>query len=1220
MTGAVAARPIKVLLVEDNPGDAQRIFQMLREVSDEFDLQHVDRLEAALEKLGRAAVDIVLLDLGLPDSQGLATFERARQRAAGEPIVVISDSEDEQIALEAVRAGAQDYLVKGRIPGRGLARVIRHAIERQRTQARLDAIVRSALDAHVMMDAAGTISGWNPQAETVFGWAAAEVLGRPLAEIIVPPAMRERHLKGLRHFLATGAGPILNQRVELTAVRKNGQEFPVELTVTPVRVAEEWSFSAFLRDISERRRSEDALRLSEERYRLLFESTPAPMWVYDLESLRILAANSAAAAQYGYSHAELLTMSIEQLRPAEDVPKLRELIAAGMPPGFHRSGSWRHVTKDGTNITVEMSSHEVSFEGRRARLVVANDVTARVRAERVQSAVYRIAEATQTAAGLPELLRAIHDIVGTLMPAKSFYIALYDEATDLITFPYFVDEVDAQPPAPRHPGRGITEYVLRTGLPLLAKPESKLEMDYGGSVEAIGAPSVDWLGVPLMQGERAIGVLAVQSYTAGVRYEERDKEILHFVSIQVATAIERKRSEEALAERTRVAELAAEIGAALTRGTTLVEILKGCCEALVRNLDAAFARIWTLNEPQQVLELQASAGLYTHLDGPHSRVAVGQYKIGLIASERLPHVTNTVIGDPRVGDQEWAKREGMVAFAGYPLLVQDRVVGVVAMFARHPFTEFVSEALATAADSIAVAIERKHAEEALQESELRARTLFETVNLIVVGLHASGTIEYVNPYFLELTGFTPEELIGASWFDRCLPKGQQAAVHDAFLQLLERNAHTHFQNAIVTKDGAERMVAWSNTVIRDASGKATATLSIGEDVTDRTALEVQLRQAQKMEAVGRLAGGVAHDFNNLLTAIFGYSDLLGEELPVDSPAREDLKEIRTAATRAAALTRQLLAFSRQQVLQPVVLNMNDVLANLESMLQRVLGEDVELDTHKARDLGNVKADPGQLEQVIMNLAVNARDAMPTGGKLTLETSNVALSGEYAAAHRPVAPGDYIMLAVSDSGIGMDETVKTRLFEPFFTTKAVGAGTGLGLATVYGIVKQSGGYIWVYSEPGHGATFKVYLPRVQAPVEEVKQAPLPAVNLGGTETILLAEDEELLRPLARELLVRLGYRVIEATNAAEALDLARAHPEEIHLLVSDVVMPGQSGLQLARQLATERPDMKVLYMSGYTDEAIVRHGLLDPGTNFLQKPFTPNVLARKVREVLDAPPK
>jgi PAS domain S-box-containing protein len=1030
---------------------------MLREVSDEFDLQHVDRLEAALDHLGRAAVDVVLLDLGLPDSDGLETVVRARQRATHKPIVVLSGVDDEDVAREAVRQGAQDYLVKGRIEGRGLARVIRLAIERQRTETRLSEILRAALDAHVLMDAAGSITGWNPQAEAVFGWAPAEVLGRPLADIIVPPAMRERHRKGLRHFLATGVGPILNQRIELTAIRKDGREFPVELAVTPIKIRDEWSFSAFLRDITDRKGAEDALRRSEERYRVLFDTTPAPMWVYDLETLRILAVNDAAAVQYGYSRAEFLAMTIEQLRPPEEIPRLRELLARGSPPGSEPGASWTHKRKDGSRLTVEIFSHALLFEGRQARLVVANDVS------------------------------------------------------------------------------------------------------------------------------------------------------------------HRERAQEALAERTRVAELGAEIGAALTKGSTLSEMLNGCCEALVRNLDAAFARIWTLNELQQTLELQASAGLYTHLDGPHSRVAVGQYKIGLIASERRPHVTNTVIGDPRVGDQEWAKREGMVAFAGYPLLVQGQVVGVVAMFARHPWTPFVSDALATVADSLAVAIERKRAEQALRTSEQRARTLFETLHLIVLGLDVYGIVNYVNPFLLELTGFTADELIGSSWFDRVLPPAERQGGHAAFLQQLESNAHAHYQNTIVTKSGKERTIAWSNTVLHDASGHPTGTLSIGEDTTERALLEQQLRQGQKMEAIGRLAGGIAHDFNNLLTAIFGYSDLLAEELPADSPGREDLQEIKTAATRAAALTRQLLAFSRQQVLQPVVLNVNDVIENLESMLRRVLGEDVELETHLSADIGNAKADPGQLEQVIMNLAVNARDAMPTGGKLTIETTNVSLSGDYAESHRPVASGEYIMLAVSDTGIGMDETVKTRLFEPFFTTKGAGTGTGLGLATVYGIVKQSGGYIWVYSELGHGATFKVYLPRVRAPLEEAKKEVPTTGTLEGTETILLAEDEDLLRPLARALLTKLGYRVLEANNAAAALEVARTHPGEIHLLISDVVMPGQSGLQLARQLAPTRPGMKVLFMSGYTDEAIVRHGLLDPGTNFLQKPFTPAMLTRKVREVLDALP-
>jgi PAS domain S-box-containing protein len=385
---------------------------------------------------------------------------------------------------------------------------------------------------------------------------------------------------------------------------------------------------------------------------------------------------------------------------------------------------------------------------------------------------------------------------------------------------------------------------------------------------------------------------------------------------------------------------------------------------------------------------------------------------------------------------------------------------------------------------------------------------------------------------------------------------------------------------------------------------------------DRDRAETTLRQSQRLESVGRLAGGVAHDFNNVLTAIFGYADLLAEELPTGSPGREDLREIRTAAERAAGLTRQLLAFSRQQVLQPVVLNMNDVVENLEKMLIRLIGEDVVLQTHLSPDMGNIRADAGQLEQVIVNLIVNARDAMPGGGKLTIETANAELGEAYADAHRPVVPGRYVMLAVSDTGTGMDAVTKARLFEPFFTTKTAGKGTGLGLATVYGIVKQSGGYIWVYSELGHGTTFKVYLPQVEAPAEAVRE---PAATTGtpvGTETVLLAEDDAMLRPLARELLVKLGYRVLEASNSAAALAAARAHQGEIHLLISDVVMPGESGVQLARQIMADRPQLRVLYISGYTDEAVVRHGLLAPGVNFLQKPFTPAVLARKVREVLD----
>jgi len=510
---------------------------------------------------------------------------------------------------------------------------------------------------------------------------------------------------------------------------------------------------------------------------------------------------------------------------------------------------------------------------------------------------------------------------------------------------------------------------------------------------------------------------------------------------------------------------------------------------------------------------------------------------------------------------------------------------------------------------IRYAIERKHAVEALREREERSRLLTEAAFDGVV-VTVDGVIQEANRGMVDILGYELNELLGTPVVD-LIPR----ELHGEVTRRIQEGQEGRYELEIQRKDG--RKILLEATTRNLLVGGRPGRISAVRDITALRSLERQLRQAQKMEAVGRLAGGVAHDFNNLLTAIFGYAELLAEELPPGHSGLEDLQEIRTAATRASALTRQLLAFSRQQVLQPVVLNLNDVVEGVGKMLHRLLGEDVELETHLARDAGNVKADAGQLEQVIINLAVNARDAMPTGGKLTIETANMDLDVGYAEQHQPVIPGPYVMLAVSDTGTGMDEIIKAKVFEPFFTTKEPGKGTGLGLATVYGIVKQSGGYVWLYSELGKGTTFKIYLPRVDAPRDTPVVAPSPAGSVAGTETLLLAEDDPLLLPLARALLAKLGYRILDARDAAEALAVARAHEGHIHLLVSDVVMPGGGGFQLATQLQAERPTMRVLYMSGYTDEAVVRHGLLERGLNYLQKPFTPAVLARRIRDVLDA---
>jgi PAS domain S-box-containing protein len=508
---------------------------------------------------------------------------------------------------------------------------------------------------------------------------------------------------------------------------------------------------------------------------------------------------------------------------------------------------------------------------------------------------------------------------------------------------------------------------------------------------------------------------------------------------------------------------------------------------------------------------------------------------------------------------------------------------------------------------------RKRGEEALREAKNHLETLIASAPLAVLSVGADGIVQTWNPAAERLFGWIAAEVVG-----RPVPI-VPADLRDESAGLQSRVMGGESLNGVeITrhkKDGTAVTVNLFAAPLRDATGRVTGILALMEDVTGVKRLEQQVVQAQKMEAVGRLAGGVAHDFNNLLTAILGSTDLLLETLPSDHPGREDAVETRKAALRAADLTHQLLAFSRQQVLAQQVLDLNGVVANMDRMLQRLIGEDVELRTVLAADLGAVRADPGQLEQVIVNLAVNARDAMPDGGKLTIETMNVALDAAYLAAHTVVVPGPYVMLAVSDSGTGMDAATQARVFEPFFTTKVKGQGTGLGLATVYGIVKQSGGYIWVYSEAGRGTTFKVYLPRVDAPVESPSPEPVVTPSLRGSETILLVEDQEEVRKLVRRILEGRGYHVLVAASGHDALRLTVQHAGTIDLLVTDVVMPGMSGREVALLLAPAHPKMKALYLSGYTDESIVRHGMLDPGLAFLQKPFSAEALAGKVREVL-----
>jgi len=507
----------------------------------------------------------------------------------------------------------------------------------------------------------------------------------------------------------------------------------------------------------------------------------------------------------------------------------------------------------------------------------------------------------------------------------------------------------------------------------------------------------------------------------------------------------------------------------------------------------------------------------------------------------------------------------------------------------------------------------ERAERALRDANEHLAAVIQSSPLAIYTLDPTSTVRTWNRAAEALYGWPAEEVIG-----RPLPTVAQDM--EDHLRMRDRALRGEAVRGVeVTrrrKDGASINISLSVAPLHDAAGRVTGILSIAADLTEMRQLEVQYRQAQKMEAVGRLAGGIAHDFNNLLTAIIGTTSLVLEDMGLESRARLDIQEIEKAAKRAAGLTRQLLIFSRQQVLEPRALDLNALVGNLEKMLHRLIGEDIELRTKPGAPLGAVRADPGQLEQAIVNLVVNARDAMPQGGRLTIETADVELDRSYVAAHVPFQPGPYVLLAISDTGVGMDGATKARLFEPFFTTKEPGRGTGLGLATVYGIVKQSGGYVWAYSELGHGTTFKIYLPRVAETPERPESATGTPTPVRGSETVLVVEDQEEVRKLTQRVLEGRGYAVLAARNGAEALEIVARHPTRIHLMITDVVMPGMNGRELAELACARRSDLKVLYVSGYTGEAVLQHRLLEAGVAFLQKPFTPDALARKTREVLD----
>ncbi len=1050
------------------------------------------------------------------------------------------------------------------------------------------AVVETANESIIAINNRGLITFWNKGAETIFGYTPAETIGRPVT-MIMPARFREQHKTGLERMAAEEGSHIIGKMLDLIGLKKDGREFPLELSLSAWRTGDKTFFTGIARDITKRKQARKALQESELNYKRLFETM-----VEGFAHHQIVLDDQGKPIDYTFLS---INPAFEKLTGLKAADILGKTVTEALPGIENDPADWI-----GVYGKVALGGDPLHFEQYAETLKRWYSVFVyRPAPLQFVTLFHDVTERKQAEASLREGRDRFRNVVTSV--SDHIYVTAInpDGSKTNLYFSPNVEELTGYPPE-----KFLADWNFWSST--VIHPDDRAAAAVQAEKLAGGQSSAMEYRII-----RADGRMIWVRDSGRVVNQPDGRRLVYGV---IGDVTRRKQAEIELRRRNRELKMRNQITAAAATLAEPEALLEIACRELALACKIPRATAFMLNKRGTRVTVAAE---YNIKEQPSVTGAAFIVKNNEVFQNLLARKTSLSIADapndPRLASlREIIRRRGTASLLIVPIVVQEEVIGSLNLESNEP-RSFSTEDLGLAwraSDQTALALSRLR----LNEERRLLNTIIEQTAESVVITDTKGNIIYVNPAFEQITGYSRTEAMGQT--PRILKSGQ----HDVpFYRKLWNTitAGQVWRGRFINQKKNGELYTEEATIspVRNDNGDITHYVAVKRDVTHELRLEEQFHQAQKMESIGRLAGGVAHDFNNILTAIIGYSEMLLAHFPNPAdPRREEVEQIKKAGQQAARLTRQLLTFSRRRPFEPQTLNLNEIVANLEKMLARVIGDDIALITHLAPDLGRVKADPGQMEQVLMNLAVNARDAMPQGGKLIIETANIDLDSDYTGWHLGVRPGSYVQLRVSDTGQGMDAKTRAHIFEPFFTTKKMGQGTGLGLSTVHGIVQQSGGHIRVYSEPGQGATFKIYLPRTTDPVTPPSANQAAPDSLTGAETILLVEDNPGVRLVMRKFLQKHGYTLLEANRAEAVLQQYRQYEGQIDLLITDVIMPGMSGPELAALLIQLQPGLKVIYTSGYTDNQLDQYKIAVQNAAFLEKPFSLNALLRMVRQVLD----